>query len=112
VLATLHESKAPRTGAVIPAAKCKAVSVRVERCRSDVNAMSERPAFTSTHTYSEAPMTSIPDALRQHLDWHERMKRYFSTPALAEISKQWKRESELMARAVGSLKLNLKDSTR
>jgi hypothetical protein len=57
-------------------------------------------------------MTPIPDALRQHLDWHERMKQYFSTPALAAISKHLKRESELMARAVDTLKLNLKDSTR
>jgi O-acetylhomoserine/O-acetylserine sulfhydrylase-like pyridoxal-dependent enzyme len=48
-------------------------------------------------------------ALRQHLDWHERMTKYFSNPTLAVISKQIKRESEQTARAVGSLKLNLKE---
>jgi hypothetical protein len=54
----------------------------------------------------------INPALREHLDWHERMKRYFYTPALAAISKHLKRERDLMARAVGSLKLNLKEQTR
>jgi hypothetical protein len=51
----------------------------------------------------------IHPALRQHLEWHERMKQYFSTPALAAISKHLKREQDLMARAVASLK---QDQTR
>jgi hypothetical protein len=58
------------------------------------------------HTYSEGfTMTPIPDALRQHLDWHERMKRYFANPVMDALSAQLKRDREHMARAVGSLKL-------
>jgi hypothetical protein len=54
----------------------------------------------------------IHPALRQHLDWHERMRKLLANPVLDTLAAQWRREKEHMARAVDSLKLNMKDSTR
>jgi hypothetical protein len=46
----------------------------------------------------------IPDALRQHLDWHERMKRMLANPHMDAMAKRLKLEHDHMARAVASLK--------
>jgi hypothetical protein len=49
-------------------------------------------------------------ALREQFAWLDNMKRLLADPVLDTLAKRWKRERELMARAVDSLKL--KDPTR
>jgi hypothetical protein len=47
----------------------------------------------------------IHPAMRQHLDWHERMKKLLANPILDALSKQWRDEREHKAHAVAELKL-------
>jgi hypothetical protein len=49
-------------------------------------------------------------ALRDHFAWLDNMKKLLENPAMDAMAKRLKRERDLMARAVDSLKL--KDPTR
>jgi hypothetical protein len=48
-------------------------------------------------------------AMRDHFAWLDNMKKLLANPHMDAISKHLKRERDQMARAVDSLKLNLKE---